>query len=128
MVLFWTVPVPTVNVTFYFYYVCTYREVKTPILQYRTITCVGIVQFEGKTPSSNTKKNVTMVVPCDATVAWLWQISQYMVASLEGGGRGQGRRILCNYVNRRRNIFLVNLTYYFIILIYCLLISAKMME
>jgi hypothetical protein len=51
MVLFWTVQVTTVNVTFYFYYVCTNCKVKTPIPQYCTITRVGIVQFVGKTPT-----------------------------------------------------------------------------
>jgi hypothetical protein len=72
MVFFWTVRVTTVNVTFYYYYVCTYHKVKTSILQYHTITGIGIVRLEGKTPSSNTKNTITMVEPFDATAAWLW--------------------------------------------------------
>jgi hypothetical protein len=101
MVLFWTVQVTTVNVTFYFYYVCTYRKVKTPILQYHTITHVGIVQFEGKTP--------TLIKHQKHSPWWSRLMLQWhgygklanilMVASLEGGGRERGARVLFNYVN-----------------------------
>jgi hypothetical protein len=63
MVLSWTVQVTTVNVTFYFNYVCTYCKLKTPILRYRTITGVRIVKIEGKRPSSNNQQTFTMVVP-----------------------------------------------------------------
>jgi hypothetical protein len=60
----WTVQVTTANVTFYFHYVSTYHEVKTPILQYRNITHVGIVQFEEKYPHQTTNKHSPCLCHC----------------------------------------------------------------
>ncbi len=93
----------TVNVTLYFYYVCTYREVKTPILRYHTITHVGIVQFEGKNPHQTPK------TPSPWWSYWRLQWHGYgelantlVVASSEGSDQGQGARVLFNYVNWQR--------------------------
>jgi hypothetical protein len=115
MVIFWTVQMTTENVTFYFYYVCTYREVKTPILRYHTITCLGIVQFEAITPSPNKKNTITMMEPFNITAAWLWQIIQYHrgIIFVRGWPRA-GCKGLFNYVNRQRNFIFSEL----IILLY----------
>jgi hypothetical protein len=51
------------------------------------------------------------------------------VASLDGGGQGRGKRILCNYVNWQRNMFFSKLNVLFYLFdLYCLLIAAKTME
>ncbi len=116
MVLFWTVRVTVVNVTLYFYYVCTYRKVKTPIIWYRTITHVGIVWFEGKTPSSNTKNTITMVEPFNATAAWLWWIIQYPHGKIFGRGwLRAGCKGFIQLFKLAANFFLVNSLIYFII-------------
>jgi hypothetical protein len=82
---------------------------ETPILHNCTVTHVGIVPFEGETPSSNNKNTITMVEPFSTTAAWLWQISQYPCSSIfEGGLRAgcKGFIQLCKSVEKY--FFLVN--------------------
>jgi hypothetical protein len=58
-----------------------------------------------------------MVVPCAATVAWLWRISQYPHGSIFGRGwwPRAGREILFNYVNqpRKKLISKLNVLFHF---------------
>jgi hypothetical protein len=69
-------------------------------------------------PHQTSLNLITMVMPCDATVAWLYgkSANTLAVASSEGGGgQGRGRRILFNYVNqpRKKLISKLNVLFYF---------------
>ncbi len=99
--------------------ICLYFLQGENFLSYNTVLLfIGIVQFEGETPSSNTKNTITMVEPFKATVAWLWQISQYPRGSIFG--RGWPRAGCKGYIQLCKSVinnFFSNLIdFYFIIL------------
>jgi hypothetical protein len=71
------------HVTFYFNYICIFR-VKNSLSTPPLFVYIGIVGFKKNHPHQIFLNPITMVVPCDATAAGLWQISQYPCGSIFG--------------------------------------------
>jgi hypothetical protein len=73
----------------FFLHECEFDYLLSPKLEDNSVPiCMGIVPFEGKSkiPIKHPKNTTTMVVPYDATAAWLWQMSLCPFGGIFGMG------------------------------------------